>query len=259
MKNKYWVIALGLLVVLLTLVSACGSPQSTTTPTGTTPAATTPAATGTSTPTSTATGTPTSTATATSTPTATATSTPTQTSTGTNLSGILGLGANIEHVRYDMITTNPITGTVFMTIWEKGGKFREEMTMEGMTSIIIMDMDAGVYYMSSGENMWMAMTLDTSIIPEGAAENPNDILDYNPQITGTETIDGKSCTVITWEIPGTGTMTEWIWTEKGFPVKIETTTDQGTITIEFTNIDFSDIDDSMFELPEGAIVTTIGS
>jgi outer membrane lipoprotein-sorting protein len=157
-----------------------------------------------------------------------------------------------------MITTNPITGTAQATIWEKGNKSRYEITSEGTTIISIFDMDAGVYYMSSGENIWMAMTLGPSTIPEGVTENPNDILDYNPQTTGTETIDGKSCTVITWEIPDTGTMTEWIWTEKGFPVKMETITSEGTTTIEFTNIDFSDIDDSMFELPDGAIVTTIG-
>jgi outer membrane lipoprotein-sorting protein len=149
--------------------------------------------------------------------------------------------------------------TMVTTVWEKQQKTREEMTIQGTTTIIIFDMDAGVYYMSSGENMWMKMTLDTSMVPEGATENPNDILDYNPQITGTETIDGKSCTVITWEIPGTGTMTEWIWTEKGFPLKMETTTSEGTTIITFTNISFSDIDDSMFELPEGAIVTTIGA
>jgi outer membrane lipoprotein-sorting protein len=112
--------------------------------------------------------------------------------------------------------------------------------------------------MTVGENIWMAYSWDESLVPEGAADNPNDILDFNPDVLGTETIDGKSCTVIEWTIPGTGTMKEWIWTETGFPIKIESTTDQGTSTIEFTNIDFSDIPDSMFELPEGAVVTTIG-
>ncbi len=253
MKGKYLVVALGILIILVSLVSACGG-DSTSTPTSTATQTATSTVTQTATATSTATATQTATATATATQTATATATP----TGNSLSAILGLGANIAHVRYDMTITGTVGGTVVSTIWEEGNKIREEMTAEGMTSIIIMDMDAGVYYMSTGENIWMAFAWDETMAPEGATDNPNDILDFNPVIQGTETINGYSCTVITWEIPGTGTMTEWIWTETGFPIKIETTTDQGTNTIEFTNIDFSDIDDSMFELPEGAVVTTIG-
>ena len=146
------------------------------------------------------------------------------------------------------------------TLWEKETKFRDETITGGMKNVIIYNLEAGVMYMYiEGEGTAMEFTLDPSQAPEGVTENPNDILDFNPQVTGTETIDGKSCTVITWDIPETGTMTEWIWTEKGFPVKVETVTDQGTTTIEFTNIDFSDIPDSMFELPEGLVVTTIGS
>lgn len=253
MKNKYWAIALGILVLVLVLVSACGG-KSTTTATSTS----TKTATATATTTKTSTTTATQTATSTKTATATATTTPTPTQTGNSLSNILGLGANIAHVRYDMNISTP-NATMVSTVWEKGKKYREEITEQGMSMVIIIDMDAGVYYMSSGGNMWTAMTLDTSMVPVGANEDPSSILQYNPQITGTETIDGKSCTVITYDIPGTGTMTEWIWTDKGFPLKIETTTSQGTSTIEFTNIDFSDISDSQFELPEGAIVTTIGA
>jgi len=133
------------------------------------------------------------------------------------------------------------------------------MTVEGMTSITIMDLDAGMYYMSTGENMWMAFAWDENMEPEGAADNPDEILDFNPEILGTETIDGHSCTVIQWTIPDSGgTVKEWIWTDTGFPLKIESTTDAGIYTILFTNISFDDIDDSLFELPEGAIVTTIG-
>ena len=154
-----------------------------------------------------------------------------------------------------MTISSTVGGSVLATVWEEGLKTREEMTSQGMTTIIIMDMDAGVYYMNTpGTNMWIKTTLDTSMIPEGAAENPNDILDFNPEILGTETIDGKSCTVIQWTIDS-GTVKEWIWTDRGFPIKIESTTDMGTSTIEFTNISFDDIDDSMFELPADAEVT----
>jgi len=174
------------------------------------------------------------------------------------LSDILGLGANITSVYYEMSITGGVGESSVVKIWEKGNKVRDEMTIEGMTIISIMDGDAGVTYTyNSVMDSWTQTTFDTSAVPEGAAQDPEDILDFHPEILGTETIDGKSCTVIQWTIDE-GTIKEWIWTEKGFPLKMETVTPAGTSTIEFTNIDFSDIDDSMFELPEGAIVTTIG-
>jgi outer membrane lipoprotein-sorting protein len=258
MKKRYWAIAIGILVLVLSLVSACGAPEAST------PAATTPTATGTHP----ATGTPTATTptattpptTATATTTTTATQPPTTTAGGSSLSDILGLGANVAHVYYEMSITTPGSETMVTKLWEKGRKYREEMTTQGMTTIIIMDMDAGEYYMNmSGTNSWIKMTMDTSMVPVGANEDPSSILQYNPQITGTETIDGKSCTVITYDMPGTGSITEWIWTEYGFPLKLETTTSEGTSTIEFTNIDFSDIPDSMFELPADAQVTEYGT
>jgi hypothetical protein len=242
MKNKYWAIALGVLVLVLVLVSACGGKSTTT-------------ATATSTKTATATTTATSTATATT----TATATKTATATGGSLSNILGLGAGITSVKYDMSMTTPGTGTIQMTVYDKNNKkFREEMTTQGITTIILIDSDAGVMYMYMPDlKTGTKTTLSTSMVPVGINEDPNTILQYNPQITGTETIDGKSCTVMTWTT-GTDTMKEWIWTDKGFPVKMEMTTSQGTSTIEYKNIDFSNIPDSKFEVPSDIVITTVG-
>jgi len=156
------------------------------------------------------------------------------------------------------MTITSAAGTITSTVWEKNKNFREEMTVQGMTTIIIFDMDAGIMYnYLPDQGIATAMTIDQSLIPQGAAENPNDILDFNPENLGTETIDGKSCVVIQWTTDA-GTIKEWIWIDVGFPLKMESTTPAGTTTIEFTNISFNDIDDSMFQLPEGVIVTTIG-
>ncbi len=264
MKNRFLLVGLCLLVLTLILVSACGGGKSTTTVTATATSTKTATATSTKTATATQTATATATATKTATPTATATKTPTPTPTsgggaGGSLSSILGLGANIVSVKYDMSITVPGTGTIVSTIWEKQHKMKEEMTMQGVHTIILFDMDAGIMYTyMPDQNMATKMMLNTGAVPEGASEDPNSILQYNPQIVGTESIDGKSCTVITWDIPETGTMKEWVWTDKGFPLKIETTTSEGTTTIEFTNIDFSNIPDSAFELPSGVIITTVG-
>ena len=100
-------------------------------------------------------------------------------------------------------------------------------------------------------------TLDLSMVPESPITDVSSILDYSPNIIGTETIDGKVCTVISYDEPGTGSIKMWIWQEKGLPLKMEMTANGKTTTIDYTNIDFSDIPDSMFLLPDG--VTIAGS
>jgi hypothetical protein len=52
---------------------------------------------------------------------------------------------------------------------------------------------------------------------------------------------------------------EWIWEEKGLPVRIQSTTSHGTSTKDYINYDFSDIPDSMFQLPVGAQISSLGS
>ena len=44
----------------------------------------------------------------------------------------------------------------------------------------------------------------------------------------------------------------WIWKDKGFPIRAEMLTDEGKVVMEYKNIDFSDIPDIIFQLPEGA-------
>ena len=256
MKNGYLAVGLCLIVLMLILVSACGGGKSTTTTTSTATATTTKTATATKTPTATTTKTPTQTSTA------TKTATPTPTSgggAGGSLSDILGKAANIASMKYEMSITAPGSETIEASIWQKMPKMREEMTMQGTTTVIIFDMDEKIMYTyMPDQNIAMKTTLNTSMIPEGNAGDTSKILDYNPTIVGTETIDGKSCTVITWDIPGSGSMKEWVWTDKGFPLKMETTANGKTTVIEFKNIDFSNIPDSVFELPEGVQIIESG-
>jgi outer membrane lipoprotein-sorting protein len=249
MKKRILAIGLCLLVISLVLVSACGGgKESTTTPTTT--------AAGTKTPTATATQTTTPTQTATSTHTATATATqtqpPTTTAGGSSLADILGQGAAITSIYYEMVTTVTGQGTVTSKVWMKEyKKFRMEMTAEGESYIMIINQDAGEMYMYyPSQNMAMKMTFEGTDT-EGMVEDPESLLQYNPDVTGTDTIDGKPCIVISYSEPGFGTFKEWIWTEYGFPLKIETTTSEGTSTVEFKNISFSSISDSEFELPDG--------
>ncbi|OGO02462.1 MAG: hypothetical protein A2Y59_06505 [Chloroflexi bacterium RBG_13_52_14] len=96
----------------------------------------------------------------------------------------------------------------------------------------------------------MAYKMDYNNVPESAVEETEGILDYNYEILGTETVDGKSCMVVQWTVEGITSKT-WVWKDKGFPIKMETTTSEGKTTVEYKNIQFVNISDSEFELPPG--------
>jgi outer membrane lipoprotein-sorting protein len=163
--------------------------------------------------------------------------------------------ANIASIKYDMTMTIPQSGEMKVTIWQKKTKMREEMTTQGIKTVILFDMDANTMYTYMPEqNMAMKTTLDSSMIPQGSTEDTGAIMDYNPTIVGTESIDGKACTVITFNNPGSGSVKEWIWNDKGFPLRMEIDSSEGKTIIEYSNIDFSDIPDSTFVLPAGVQV-----
>ena len=128
------------------------------------------------------------------------------------------------------------------------------MTVEGQLVVTLMDMDAHTMYMYyPDQNMAMMMTYEPT---ESAIDEAQAISDYNPTIIGHETLDGKVCLVVEYTVEG-ATATMWIWEQHGFPIKIEMTTTEGTVIIEYKNIEFVDIPDSMFELPEGVEITEI--
>ena len=109
-------------------------------------------------------------------------------------------------------------------------------------------MNKELYTYLPDENM--AMKIDFSQAMKSATEEVGAIVDYNPTVFGTETIDGKLCIVVEYVTPE-GTAKMWIWQEHGFPVRMEMVTPEGTVRTDWMNIEFVDIPDNMFELPAG--------
>jgi len=123
-----------------------------------------------------------------------------------------------------------------------------EFTAEGQALVYLIDSDAKTMYAYiPAQNM--AMKMDFSRAPEAATESL-DLEAYNPVAIGTETLDGKVCLVVEYTVQEVKAKS-WIWKEKGFPIRMETASPQGTMVMEFKNIEFVDIPDSMFELPAG--------
>ncbi len=67
---------------------------------------------------------------------------------------------------------------------------------------------------------------------------------------GTAMINGKSCMVVQYMV-GVAPAKMWLWQDYGLPIRVEATTTQGMTLMEYKNIQFGDIADSVFELPEG--------
>ena len=150
-----------------------------------------------------------------------------------------------------MVMTAPDTTQTTSKVWLKAQaqKMKTETTMEGQTAILIIDWNANVMYNYMPDQN-LAFKMDLSSAPESPVESTESIEDYHPVVLGTETYDGKECLVVQYTAAGAQTK-EWIWKQYGFPVKIVTTTSEGTTTVEYKNISFSSISDSVFELPPG--------
>ena len=131
---------------------------------------------------------------------------------------------------------------------------RTETVVEGQTTIMLVDSDAQVTYMYFPDtNMAMKMSFEE---PDSPIEDAESIPDFNPVILGTETLDGKVCLVVEYTFEGI-TVKMWVWKDNGFPIRVEMTTPEGDMVMEYRNYDFGDIPDSKFELPEGVQIQEI--
>ena len=136
---------------------------------------------------------------------------------------------------------------------------RVDTTAQGISTIILVDTDKQTIY-SYVPSQNAATKLNYAQAPKSVTDTVKTIIADNPTIIGTETVDGKACLVIQYADATMGTVKEWLWIDRGFPVKIESTSPStGTITVLNTNFDFSDIPDNTFDLPAGVKVNDLGS
>jgi len=196
------------------------------------------------------------TVTPTKTPTATATST-----SGKTLGDVLGTGKSIGDVKYDQVmTASGQTQQITMQIYMKDAwlsdkmKFRYEISEGGQTMIYLIDLATRTYLWYLPQEK-IAYKMDMGQAPENPVENAEQII---PVKVGTETVDGKLCDVYQWTFEGSS-MKQWIWKEKSFPIRAEATTSSGTTVIEYKNIVFGPLADSLFQLPAGVQIQSFPS
>jgi hypothetical protein len=184
-----------------------------------------------------------------------------QTSTE-SLQTILEKAAIIESVYYELDTSTTISSSVEQTttmkIWQKTPYLKEEVnsTTTGLTTTLtVIKRPEGIYRYDATLNTYQLDPL--IVIPQlSTADVVEDLLN-NQTITilGTETIDGKTATVIQYTPSQAGnstTMKMWIWNEKGVTLKALyiTKNEEITVTMDYTysNYSFSDIPDNTFSV-----------
>ncbi len=170
-----------------------------------------------------------------------------------SLTAILGKAVGISSLKYDMVVTPPGEAAVTTTMWRKGEKMRMEGTFEGKSMVYSVDVGeqlAYIYFPAENTAMKISLGQAQETAGESPTEQSESIMKYNPVTVGTEILDGKTCLVIEYTTETEETKS-WVWIEHGLLIRIESATDKGTLVAELKNIDFSDIADSMFELPAG--------
>ena len=196
--------------------------------------------------------TPTSTQAHTPTPTKTQTATPTSTS-GQTLADIYGKSHYTGDVQFDMVITaggisQQMVYKVSIKAWTSGNsKVRYDIPAAysgGYTTVIIWDSSTRTQY------TWYPDQNIACQVPTGQGQdNPSDnTAQIVPTYLGTDTIDGKLCDVYQYTFESTSTKV-WIWKEKWFPIRMETTTSGGTSIMEYQNIVFGTLSDSLFQIP----------
>ena len=187
-------------------------------------------------------------------------------STAETLGSILGRGAGVSSVKYDMITmkygvvTTPLTEPETTTVWVKNNKIRMDTLqtpefwewLDVEPVMILIDTDAKTEYTCYlYQNTAYKTVFDPARI-QSAGQATQLLLSYNPTTIGADTVDGKACVVVEYTYQG-ATIKEWIWKDRGFPLRMEITEGPVRTVIEYKNISFIDIPDSTFQFPTGII------
>jgi outer membrane lipoprotein-sorting protein len=185
--------------------------------------------------------------------------------TETSLDKILSSAEQPTEFSYDMIITNTNGTEMASKFYMKDTKIRQESAILGQKTIMLGDSKGVMYTYNPVQNTAMKMNFQESMEGDELEQDPYNILnEISESVTllGYEYIDEKRCAVVEYTISEdsiTFTQKMWIWERYGMPIKIETTANEETSTIEYKNIETSGVDDSLFELPEGVTVTDLDS
>lgn len=172
-----------------------------------------------------------------------------------SVSEVLDKAQNLKGYSFEVKVTSSEQGTMTSKMWIEGANMRWEGNVEGEQVVyIIGDEGKTAYVYMPSQNMAIEQNLSETkgAIGDAPHEEASMIAQLGLETSETKTWDGKNCLVVK-VVSETGDETKWwIWKEYGIPVKTEITSHAGEVIVtELYNLEVGDIDDSVFELPEG--------
>jgi outer membrane lipoprotein-sorting protein len=182
--------------------------------------------------------------------------------TGTTLQQILAKADTYESVYYEVEISTTMSGSIVQNttikVWQKTPYLKEEITStvgNETTQETVIQRPEGVYRYNIGQHIYENNS--GIVIPQvSTGDTAKDLLDNHTITTvGTETVDGKTATVIEYprsQADNTTIMKMWIWNEKGLPLKVyfamSINDTNMTMNYHYNNYSFSDIPDSTFSV-----------
>lgn len=156
------------------------------------------------------------------------------------------------------ITTNGNTIATFR-VYIKDNKLRIESNWMDNPQVMIRN-ESGYYNYLPNQNI--AIQIPPSAQRRNLADDlPHyqEFLEKNQaQTVGTEIYENKEVGIYEYDDPnGFGRTRVWLWREKSFPLKIEVSGPQGTLTVKLTEVKIGqEINDNLFRLPEDVRIMT---
>lgn len=175
---------------------------------------------------------------------------------------LIAKGMATDGFSYEYVLTLPDGQKFTHKMWVKGGNMRSEMETpvgeEPVLSIVNIK-EKMVYIYQAEMKQAIAMPLDES---EVDTTSPKDFIsDSDPSsmiYMKHDTFDGKKCLVYETRNEG-GHGKIWISEEYGMPLRVESQVGSDKIVAEFLNFKIGEIDDSLFNLPEGTLIMDFGA
>lgn len=169
-----------------------------------------------------------------------------------DIASLLAKGQELPGLTYDAVTN--VNGEEAFTVKfaVKVPNMRVEMDAPeiGTKMVCIINTSDGVVYtLSPYEQMATKMPLAQFEVDTATPQDYSQIMDPDSmKYIKTETLDGKVCLV--YEITEQDSSGKvWLWKDYGIPLRVEVTQEGEQVVTEFKNVQVTEVDDSLFELP----------
>lgn len=176
-----------------------------------------------------------------------------------HLADVLSRSQNTDSFKYDLTAVSRMTGTNTGEFWQKGEKIKMEGEINGNISMVFLNSKEGkahIYDVSQENILETDIENVADILDSSMKTHSLELLNKDPHIIAREKIEGKECLVVEYSEEGrTGKI--WIWEDQGLPIKVNppTINRMGVTSWEAKNIEFAELPDSVFEIPENVPIT----